>query len=335
MGCVWWERLSSRDTIEARRLSHQTVRRVNGCSRRMVRESISDRSATALPARTHRLFVLEQNPLEPAEAEFQQRRVVAAQPTQDLFLHRGALQKRALEDEVAELVDVVAHQEEHLLGLLGPAHVRRERALADDQVRPLGVDAVADVHPLVLAPLQDGPGAVFLKPEAVRLAHHEEELVALGVVLVGERGHPQRVIPAAGGAVFVDDAALGPHEGAGPPVGRGAFLVQEFQGDHRNVGFLEHLQLGVDREKIPRGQPQPVLQPNDIVGRKDDVDAAAALGEALHVLVAPELKAAVGAEPEGLNGSFGDLFHERSGFLVVPASRAAGSRITAVPRRDG
>jgi hypothetical protein len=145
-----------------------------------------------------------------------------------------------------ELVDVVADHEKHLLGLLRQLDAGRKRAFSDDQIGPLRVDAVPNVHALIFPPFPHLPDLVFLESTAVLFVHEKEKSFVIRVLLVLERGHAQGVITAGGRPVFVKNAAFSvANERTGF-----AIIVHQLHRDHRQAGFLQQAGLCVDGQKI-------------------------------------------------------------------------------------
>ena len=103
------------------------------------------------------------------------------------------------------------------------------------------------IHALVLAPFRHGPLLIFLEPPAVGLIHEEIEALIVRTLFVGQGGHTQRVVAARRGTILVNDAAVVPHEGAGL-----LFVVQQFQGDHRQIGFFHDMGFGINGQKFFR-----------------------------------------------------------------------------------
>jgi hypothetical protein len=70
------------------------------------------------------------------------------------------------------------------------------------------------------------------------------------------------------------------------------------------IGFLQQLNVGVERYKFIRWQLQPVFEADDVIGSQDDVDPSAAFGETVDALVAPEFEPVVQAELHRLDAGF-------------------------------
>jgi hypothetical protein len=102
-------------------------------------------------------------------------------------------------------------------------------------------------------------------------------------------GRPQGIIAAGGRAIFINDAAfLVLDKGAGL-----ALVIQQLEGDHGQIGLFQHVRFGVDGQKFPGREAQPVFHLDDVEGGQDDIDAPAALGKAGDPGVAFELELAV------------------------------------------
>jgi hypothetical protein len=72
-----------------------------------------------------------------------------------------------------------------------------------------------------------------------------------------------------------------------------ALVIQQLEGHHGQIGLFQHVRFGVDGQKFPGREAQPVFHPDNVEGGQDDIDAPAALGEAGYTGVAFELELAV------------------------------------------
>jgi hypothetical protein len=77
------------------------------------------------------------------------------------------------------------------------------------------------------------------------LIHKKIKTRFVFVLAVTQGGDAQGVITTRGGAIFVNEATLFPDKGTGILV-----VVQQFQGDHRQVGFLQQLGFGIKAQEL-------------------------------------------------------------------------------------
>jgi hypothetical protein len=78
-------------------------------------------------------------------------------------------------------------------------------------------------------------------------------------------------------------------------------VIQHLEGHHGQIGFFQHLGLGVDRQELVRWQVQALFQTDDIVGGQGDLDTAAALGKTGNFLMAGKPEGGVDSQPYRLD----------------------------------
>jgi hypothetical protein len=102
---------------------------------------------------------------------------------------------------------------------------------------------------------------------------------------VAERGDTNRVIPAGGGPVRINQASIVSDKRTGS-----GFIIQKFQQDKRQIGFFKQLRFRIQGKELARCQIQLLFQKNDVIGRQNDADAPAAPGKTTDVFMTPELE---------------------------------------------
>ena len=169
--------------------------------------------------------------------------------------------------------------------------IHGERSLANHQIRPSSIDLVVNVHALVPAPLPNGPVLVLFKALAMRLFNFDVKTLIVGAFLVAERGDAERIIPASGGPIRIDQTSIVPDKRAGF-----GFIIQKFQQDQRQIGFFKQLRYCIKGQKLARCQLQTLFQKNDIQWRENDADASAAPGKTTDILVTSKLELTLQAQ---------------------------------------
>jgi hypothetical protein len=119
---------------------------------------------------------------------------------------------------------------------------------------------------------------------------------------VAERGDADRIIPAGGGSVRIDQTSIVPDKRTGS-----GFIIQKFQQDQRQIGFFKQLRYRIQGQELAGCQPQLLFQKDDIIGRQNDADAPAAPGKTTDVFMAPERELALQTQSNRFNAGLAFL----------------------------
>ena len=127
------------------------------------------------------------------------------------------------------------------------------------------------------------------------------KFLIIRIFFVTQRGNTQRIIATGGRPIIVYETTGFSDEGTQLAFRTFIFFIQKLKGNNRQACFFQQLRFGVYGQKFVGRQVKPIFKPNNIIGRQDDINITATLGETFNPGVAFKLKLTFGPESNRLD----------------------------------